>query len=136
MNKLLLVLALFLSFQSMAQRQQIQGVVTSARDGLPLPGVNVIEKGTTNGVPTGINGEYTLTVKGEGRVTLVFSYLGFLTQEIPVTNNQTKLDVALEEDLAELEEVVVVGYGTMKKKDLTGCTGWRYIDPDPGSFLS
>jgi TonB-linked SusC/RagA family outer membrane protein len=120
MNKSLLVLALFLSFQSMAQRQQIQGVVTSARDGLPLPGVNVVEKGTTNGEPTGINGEYTLTIKGEGRVTLVFSYLGFVTQEIPVTNNQTKLDVALEEDLAELEEVVVVGYGTMKKKDLTG----------------
>ena len=120
MNKLILALVLFLSFQSMAQRQQIQGVVTSARDGLPLLGVNVIEKGTTNGVPTGFNGEYAITIRGEGRVTLVFSFLGFVSREILLNKDQTTVNISLEEDLAELEEVVVVGYGTMKKKDLTG----------------
>lgn len=86
--------------------------------GEPLIGVNVIEKGTTNGSITDINGRFSVTTSKKNPI-LVFSYIGFKSQEIPV-NGQKNINVILREDSEELEEVVVIGYGTAKKKDLTG----------------
>lgn len=100
------------------QEKTITGTVVSSTNNEPLPGVNVVEKGTLNGTITDINGKYTLTVSGDNSV-LVFSYVGYLSQEIPVSG-KTSIDVSMAEDIASLEEVVVVGYGTQKKSDITG----------------
>ena len=102
-----------------AQDKTISGVVRSATDNEPLIGVSVLVKGTTNGTITDFDGKYSLSVK-TGDV-LVFSYIGYVTQGITITN-QTTLNVTLKEDTETLEEVVVVGYGTMKKKLVTGAT--------------
>lgn len=100
-----------------AQESTISGTVTSADDGFPVPGVNVIIQGTSRGASTDFDGNYTLKVnKGE---TLEFSSLGFKTVNVTI-NNQTVVNVALEADIEALSEVVVVGYGTQKKADLTG----------------
>ncbi|MBO5015683.1 MAG: SusC/RagA family TonB-linked outer membrane protein, partial [Bacteroidaceae bacterium] len=102
-----------------AQDKTISGVVRSATDNEPLIGVSVLVKGTTNGTITDFDGKYSLSVK-TGDV-LVFSYIGYVTQGVTITN-QTTLNVTLKEDAETLEEVVVVGYGTMKKKLVTGAT--------------
>lgn len=105
--------------QASQQNLTVSGVVTSAADQLPLIGVSVQVKGTTNGTITDLDGNYTVSVaSGE---TLVFSYIGFKTQEIQITN-QTTLNVVMEEDSETLDEVVVVGYGVQKKKLVTGAT--------------
>lgn len=97
----------------------VSGRVTE-RDNLPLPGVNVILKGTTNGTTTDADGFYSLTVPDEsGNSTLIFSFIGYVTQEVPMAG-RTNIDVVLLEDVKTLDEVVVVGYGTMKKTDVTG----------------
>jgi TonB-dependent starch-binding outer membrane protein SusC len=85
--------------------------------GIALPGVNVLEKGTNNGVATDIEGKYTLSV--DENATLVFSFIGFVTQEVPV-NGRTSLDIQLAPDVTSLQEVVVVGYGEQKKVTVTG----------------
>jgi TonB-linked SusC/RagA family outer membrane protein len=95
----------------------ITGRVTSGSDNTGLPGVTVMEKGTDNGTVTNINGEYTINVTEEDAV-LVFSFVGFTTQEVPV-EGRTEIDVALVEDVKALEEVVVVGYGTETRANLT-----------------
>lgn len=95
----------------------ISGSVTDV-NGEPLPGASVLEKGTTNGTQTDFDGNYSISIEDEN-ATLVISYIGFLTQEIAISN-QTTIDVTLEEDTAVLDEVVVVGYGVKKVKDLTG----------------
>ncbi len=100
---------------SFAQSTVVKGVVTD-KQGEPLIGVNVVEKGTTNGNITDLDGKFTLTVeKGH---TVVFSYVGFISQEVKVTGNS--MNITLLDDAQSLEEVVVVGYGTVKRKDLTG----------------
>ncbi|MDD3789560.1 MAG: SusC/RagA family TonB-linked outer membrane protein, partial [Petrimonas sp.] len=96
---------------------RVTGTVTDAGGG-PLIGVNVMEKGTTNGTITDIDGNFTVNVASPNSV-LVFSYVGFTVQEIPVGNN-TRMTVVLREDTETLQEVVVVGYGTQAKKDITG----------------
>ena len=96
----------------------IVGTVTDREDGGTLPGVNVLVKNTTVGTVTDIDGNYTLSAPDDAE-TLVFSSVGYLTQEVTV-GNQTTVDVAMEGDVKSLEEVVVVGYGTQKKSDLTG----------------
>ncbi|NBB21977.1 SusC/RagA family TonB-linked outer membrane protein [Runella sp. CRIBMP] len=83
-----------------------------------LPGVNVVEKGTTNGTSTDANGAFSINLTGKAPI-LVLSFVGYTPQEIPV-NNQTSLNVTMKTDNRLLNEVVVVGYGTQKKKDLTG----------------
>lgn len=110
-----LFMALFLMDVSWAFAQlTVTGNVQSTT-GEPLIGVNVVEKGTTNGTVTDLDGNYTLRVaKGK---TLVFSYIGFLSQEIVVNN--AKVNVTLKEDTETLEEVVVIGYGSMARKDVT-----------------
>lgn len=96
--------------------QSISGTVSDAAG--PLPGANVIVKGTSNGVSTDFDGMYTIDNVPEDAI-LVFSSLGFISQEVPV-NGQTTIDILLEEDMETLEEVVVVGYGVQKKKLTTG----------------
>lgn len=99
-----------------AQNVTVSGKVTdSAGEG--LPGVNVLVKGTLNGAVTDIDGNYQLSVTEDA--TLVFTYVGFSTQEVAVSSQNT-IDITLEEDYGELDEVVVIGYGTTKKSDLTG----------------
>ncbi len=103
--------------KSFQQQKTVLGKVTDS-DGLPLPGVSIIVKGTTNGIITDTNGDYTLNkVPEEG--TLVFSFVGMKTLEVPVAG-QTKIDVTMEEESIGIEEVVAVGYGTVRKSDLTG----------------
>lgn len=97
-------------------RKQITGTVTDER-GEPIIGANVMEKGTTNGVITNIEGEFSLSVSEN--VILLISYVGFINQEVHV-KNQSSLQVVLKEDTQALDEVVVVGYGTQKKINLTG----------------
>ena len=105
--------------QASQQNLTVSGVVTSAADQLPLIGVSVQVKGTSDGTITDLDGNYTVSIaSGE---TLVFSYIGFKTQEIQITN-QTTLNVVMEEDSETLDEVVVVGYGVQKKKLVTGAT--------------
>lgn len=99
------------------QQQVIKGKVTSPTDNEPLPGVSILIKGTSTGTTTDMNGDYSLSAS-QGDI-LQFSFIGYETQNIEVTN-QSIINVSLVEDLAQLEEVVVVGYGTVKKSDLTG----------------
>ncbi|MFK7904316.1 MAG: SusC/RagA family TonB-linked outer membrane protein [Chitinophagales bacterium] len=94
----------------------VSGTVTST-DGEPLYGVNVVVKGTTTGTTTDFDGKYSLDVPDDA--TLVFSYIGFIAQEIAAAGQST-LNVKLEEDAELLDQVVVVGYGTIRKSDLTG----------------
>lgn len=94
----------------------VSGTVT-AETGEPLPGVNVIEKGTTNGTTTDANGKYSIMLP-EGDVTLLFSFIGYVSQEIAV-NGRTMINVSMVEDIQSLGEVVVVGYGTQKKTSVT-----------------
>ena len=98
-------------------QSQITGKVTSKNDGLPLPGASVMVKGTMNVVTTDIDGNFS--INAPAGATLMFSFTGFKNIEIPV-NGKTSINVILEENKTELEEVVVIGYGKMKKKDLTG----------------
>ncbi len=84
-----------------------------------MPGVNVIVKNTTKGASTDFDGLYALSDVPVNSI-LVFSYIGFQTQEITVTSSSTTIDVVLQEDAAQLDEVVVIGYGTQKKKEITG----------------
>ena len=118
-------------------QNRVTGKVTD-RTGMPLPGVNVLEKGTTNGSITDVDGKYIINVaKGK---TLQFSYIGFTTQEIKVTQNT--INVTLQEDLQALDEVVVIGYGSMSRKDVTSSITTVKADKlnvgtysDPGQLL-
>lgn len=96
---------------------EVRGIVYD-EDGQSLPGVNVVEKGTTNGTTTDTEGKFHLQV-GDNNSVLVFSFIGYVTQEIAV-GNRTDFSVSLASDVKALEEVVVVGYGTQKKVNLTG----------------
>lgn len=97
-----------------AQVQKVTGTVLD-NNGEPLAGVNIVEKGTTNGTLTDLDGKFSIEVaKGK---TLAFSFIGYVTQEIAVDGN--KINISLAEDSELLEDVVVVGYGSMQRKDLT-----------------
>ncbi|MEZ4905852.1 MAG: SusC/RagA family TonB-linked outer membrane protein [Spirosomataceae bacterium] len=99
-----------------AQDLAVSGTVKDAK-GESLPGVNVQVKGTVRGTQTDINGAYKISAPAGS--TLVFSFIGLVTQEVAM-GNRTTLDIAMTDDLKQLSEVVVIGYGTQKKKDLTG----------------
>ena len=113
----LFILFLFVTSSILSQEITVTGEVTSTEDNMPVPGVNVIIVGTSKGVSTDFDGLYTIDVT-QGDV-LEFSYVGLRTQRIAV-GNQTEINVAMEPDVAALDEVVIVGYGTQKKVDLTG----------------
>jgi TonB-linked SusC/RagA family outer membrane protein len=95
----------------------VKGKVTDAA-GDPLPGVNVVEKGTNNGTITDADGDFSITVTGQQSI-LVFSSVGYLEEEVQV-GGTTNIELSMAEDIQQLDEVVVVGYGTVKKSDLTG----------------
>ncbi|MDR1939043.1 MAG: TonB-dependent receptor [Tannerellaceae bacterium] len=106
------------------QQTPVSGIVTDAT-GTPLPGVNISVKGTATGVITDADGKYAISVP-RGAV-LEFSYLGFVSQSITVTT-QTSLNVTLREDTQTIDEVVVIGYGTQKKVNLTGAVSAMQVD--------
>ncbi len=111
----LLVCTLCVSY-SFAQNVQVQGTVLD-ETGEPLPGVTIMVKGTSLGATTDIDGKYAISSPSDG--ILVFSFIGYTPVEVTV-GNQSQVDVTLQPDLSDLEEVVVVGYGTAKKSQLTG----------------
>lgn len=113
-------------------KRQIKGKVVDAA-GETVIGANVLEKGTTNGVITDIDGNFVLNVSSGA--TLEISYIGYVTQTIKVTN-QTSLHIVLKEDSETLDEVVVVGYGTMKKSDLSGASVSVGEDALKGSVIT
>jgi iron complex outermembrane receptor protein len=106
-----------MSLVALGQQVRVSGTVSDAADRQTLPGVNVVVKGTLTGTITGINGEYSL-MANPGDV-LVFTFIGYLPQEVTVAD-QTVINVAMKTDVQALEEVVVIGYGTVKKSDATG----------------
>jgi len=109
-----------LSFSSVfAQQKTVKGVVTGADDGMGLPGVSILEKGTQNSASTDIDGNYQIAVSPNA--TLVFSFVGYAPQEVAV-NNQSAISVILKAEASELSEVVVVGYGTQKRKVSSAAT--------------
>ncbi len=111
-------LVLLLPFSLLAQDLQVRGKVTSAEDGAPLPGASVIVAGTSKGTTTDFDGNYVLS-NVDSNATLAFSYLGFVTISVPV-NGQAVIDVALQIDAQQLEEVILTGYTTQRKVDMTG----------------
>ncbi len=113
---LLLLTANCLSMNAQTS-QRVHGTVTSATDGMPLIGVNVVEKGTTNGAITDIDGNYFLNVSVGSE--LEFSYIGFISQTVKITTGNTTYNIVLNEDTETLDEVVVVGYGVQKKSVVT-----------------
>ncbi|MEX0986407.1 MAG: TonB-dependent receptor [Bacteroidales bacterium] len=114
----LLLLFLFLAGFGLLQGQvMVTGTVTGAEDGAPVPGVSIIQKGTSNGTISDADGHFSLDVPSNA--ILVFSFIGMETQEIPV-GGQTVFNVILESSLLALEEIVVVGYGTVARASLTG----------------
>ncbi|MGB5983184.1 MAG: SusC/RagA family TonB-linked outer membrane protein [Nonlabens sp.] len=116
--KAFLLLAVLLVSGGLAA-QTISGTVTSAEEGETLLGVFVLQKGTKNGINTGLDGTYEIKlIEGQEKV-LVFSYLGYKTKEVAV-GSETTINVKLVEEVEALEEVVVIGYGSEKRKDLTG----------------
>lgn len=115
---LIMLCLFFVSINTYAQTGvTVNGKVTDI-NGTPFPGTNVIEKGTHNGVSTDFDGNFSITLQSDNSV-LVFSYIGFFSKEI-IVGDQTNIVVALIEDASHLDEVVVVGYGTSTRKEVTG----------------
>ena len=114
---LTVLLSLLCSFVYSQDTNSIRGRVTSGDDGSPLPGVSVLVKGTTEGTVTDIEGNFVLQTMGDG--ILQFSFIGYETQEVPV-NSRSVIDVVLVSDAQALDEFVVTGYSTQRKKDITG----------------
>ncbi|AWW28844.1 TonB-dependent receptor [Echinicola strongylocentroti] len=118
------------------QDRTISGTVISDSDNLGLPGVNVVLKGSQKGTITDIDGNFSIRVPDGSNNTLVFSMIGFEKKEISI-GNSNQVDVTLSEDISSLDEVIVVGYGTVKKSDLTGAvTALKKDDFNPGVITS
>jgi TonB-linked SusC/RagA family outer membrane protein len=109
------------SFALQAQNFSVTGKISSSDDGLPLAGVTVIEKGTTNGTSTDTDGLFKIQVSND-KAVLVFSFIGYTQQEVAV-NAQSEINLSMDPDIQQLSEIVVVGYGSVKKTDLTGAVG-------------
>ena len=114
-SNFLLLLALFAT--AVLSAQSVLNGTVKGTDGQPIPGANILVQGTTNGTTTDFDGNFSISVSS-GDV-LTFSYIGYASQSITIANQST-LEVVLEEDASELNEVVVVGYGTQLKSNLTG----------------
>ncbi|MEG1543928.1 MAG: carboxypeptidase-like regulatory domain-containing protein [Tannerellaceae bacterium] len=118
--------------QQSSKEKRVTGVVYD-QNGLPVIGANVIEKGTTNGVITDIDGKFNLAVSDKAVIQV--SYIGYIGQEVPV-GNRSDLTITLKEDSQALDEVVVVGYGVQKKRDLTGAISSVKMDDTPVNTFS
>jgi TonB-linked SusC/RagA family outer membrane protein len=118
LSKLLMLALCIVGSQAFSQSQQtVTGKVKGADDGSGLPGVNVLERGTTNGTVTNAEGSFTINVKENA--VLVFSFVGYASQEIQV-DGRSQIDVDLAPDIATLDEVMIIGYSEVKKSDATG----------------
>ncbi len=117
MKKILAIFLWVISVSAFAQAQSVTGTITDS-EGEPLPGVTVVVKGTTMGTTTNIDGNYSINNISDNSV-LVYSFVGMVTQEIKV-GNQTTISLTLVADAIGIEEVIAIGYGTVKKSDLTG----------------
>ncbi len=115
--KIVMALGCFVLSSVAWAQTTVSGTVTDP-ESIPLPGATVLEKGTANGTTTDFDGNFVIDV-ADSNAVLVVSYLGYTTNEIPL-NGQSSLNVQLAEDATQLEDVVVVGYGTQKKSDVTG----------------
>lgn len=122
---ILAVLILFNSYALFAQGLSVSGIVKD-KMGNAIPGVTIVEKGTQNGAVTDFNGNYTIAVKGSSSI-LSFSFVGLKSQEIEI-GQKRKIDVILEEDNVGMDEVVVVGYGTQRRGNITGAVA--SVNPD------
>lgn len=120
------LLLLFMMPMSFFAQSSLSGTVTEEDTGMPIPGVNVVVKGTTNGTTTDFNGEYTLSGLNENDI-VVFSYLGFANQEV-VFAGQQNVDIAMAPDQAVLDEVVLIGYGSTRRQDATGAV--QQVSPE------
>lgn len=116
-KKSIIIFGLLLLYTITFAQRQIEGIVSDL-DAIPLPGATVLIKGTNNGTVTDLKGKYVLTDVSNEAV-IVISYVGMLSEEILV-GDQTKIDIQLIPDLMQLEDIVVIGYGSVKRKDLTG----------------
>lgn len=112
-----ILLGILFYLPMLGQQTNIKGVVKDAKTGMPLPGVTVLIKNTKKGTSTDLDGNYNINVDSKG--VLQFSYIGYKTTESSV-NGKTTINISLNEENNQLEEIVVVGYGTSKRKDLTG----------------
>ena len=111
-KRLLFFVSLF-GFQLIYAQQTVSGTVVD-NTGAPLPGANVVVKGTNNGTQTDFDGNFSISAAGDA--TLVISYIGFTAQEVAI-DGRSQISVTLVEDASKLDEVVVIGYGTAKKSD-------------------
>jgi len=108
-----------LLFTLVVSAQQVVTGTTTSEDGVPILGVNIVQKGTNNGVTSDFDGNYSITLDQNGESELVFSYLGFETKTVSA-EGQSTLNITLSESSEQLDEIVVIGYGTQKVKDVTG----------------
>jgi TonB-dependent starch-binding outer membrane protein SusC len=108
---------LLLTTTAWSQSRPVTGTIKSSEDGLALPGVSVLEKGTNNGTVTDANGYFSISVGDQA--TLLLTFIGYKNQEVNV-GAESEINISMEEDVTELSEVVVIGYGTVQRKDLTG----------------
>src|SRR5690606_32937464 len=113
----LTVLLILVTTTAWSQSRTVTGTVTSSDDGSPVPSANVVEKGTSNGTSTDLDGRYSISV-GENAV-LVIAFVVYTTQEVSV-GARTSIDVALSSDITALSEIVVIGYGEVNRSDATG----------------
>lgn len=111
------ILCFFFFAYAGAQNIELSGTVQD-NTGMPIPGVNVLVKNSARGAVTDFDGNFTITDVKKGAI-VTFSFIGYVTKEV-VINNNSKLSIQLEEDLAKLDEVVIIGYGTQRKKEITG----------------
>ncbi|MBI9061414.1 MAG: TonB-dependent receptor [Marinilabiliaceae bacterium] len=122
---ILLGLVMFCGLSVWAQEKNITGLVTD-KYGEAIPGCSVVEKGTTNGTITGINGKYSIKVS-DATAVVVYSFIGMRSQDV-IIGNQTTINIILEDEMIGVDEVVVIGYGTQKKANLTGAVASMKID--------
>jgi iron complex outermembrane receptor protein len=131
---LLFLVAVLITSVGYAQVKTITGKITDAENGESLPGVSVVVKGTTIGAATNFDGDYTVNV--ETGQTLIFSFIGYTPQEI-VVGATNVIDVKLLQSIEKLQEVVVIGYGSVKKSDATGSVSAINSDDfNPGAIVT
>src|SRR5690606_25759923 len=137
-SSLLLLIGMLAAIPLMAQTgTTVRGTILEESSGEPLPGVSILEKGTTNGTVTDLDGKYAITLASEN-ATLRVSFIGFKTQEVLI-GTQTELDLELLSDLGSLDEVIVVGYGEQQKETITGAVSnitSRDLDKAPSATVS
>lgn len=119
MYAVIILLSIHVPQAVLAQTAEISGTVISGEDQQPIPGATVLVKGSGTGTVTDLDGNFTVKVNEPATAVLSISFVGYVTQEISV-NNQSTIQVELDPDVSQLDEVVVVGYGETKRKDLTG----------------